>query len=76
VILVRGHAPPRSTVTRDVPLWFDQHVTADADGHWSMEVPLSVGENRLTFRLADDRTTEATITVTSDPSRGGAVSGG
>ena len=76
VILVRGHAPPRSTVTRDVQLWFDQHTVADADGHWSMEVPLSAGENRLTFRLGDDRSTVETITVNSDPSRGGNVSGG
>ena len=76
VILVRGHAPPRTTITRDVSLWFDQHTVADADGHWSMEVPLSAGENRLTFRLGDDRSTEETITVTSDPSRGGNVSGG
>ena len=76
VILVRGHAPPRGTITRDVALWFDQHVVADAAGHWSMEVPLAAGENRLTFRLGDDRKTDATITVTSDPSRGGTVSGG
>ena len=76
MILVRGHAPPRTTVTRDVPLWFDQHTVADADGHWSMEVPLNAGENRLTFRLRDERSTEETISVTSDPSAGGTVSGG
>ena len=75
-ILVRGHAPPGTNVRRDVPLWFDQHTVTDADGHWSMEVPLSAGENRLTFRLGDDRSTDTTIIITSDPTRGGPVSGG
>lgn len=75
-ILVRGQAPPRTTVTRDIPLWFDAQTLVDATGHWSMVVQLSPGENVLTFRLGDDRRTDATIRVTSEPGSGGPVSGG
>jgi hypothetical protein len=76
VVLVRGHAPPGTTITRDVPLWFDEHTVADADGHWSMEVSLGVGDNELRFRLGDDRSTDVVITVVSDPTRVRNVSGG
>jgi hypothetical protein len=75
-ILVRGQAPPRTIVTRDIPLWFDEHVQVDATGRWSMVVQLNAGENVLTFRLGDDRRTDATIRVTSEPGSGGSVSGG
>ena len=62
-IAIRGLAAPGSVITRDVPLWFDEHTTADSAGHWSFVEPLNVGENSFTFRVADDRTTEITLIV-------------
>ncbi len=64
VATVYGSAPPNTTVVRDVPLWFDQHATANSEGLWLMQVPLAEGINELTFRLGDDRSTERTIRVT------------
>jgi len=62
-INVIGTAPPGATVTRDIPLWFDDHATADADGLWMIPVELAEGENRLTFRLGDDAATARVILV-------------
>lgn len=59
-----GTGPPGATVTRDIPLWFDDHVTVRADGTWQMRVSLGLGENVFRFRVGDDRSTERVITVT------------
>ena len=62
-ILVRGLARPGSTITRDIPMWFDEHTTADAIGHWTFAIVLNEGENVLTFRVGDDTSTEVTLVV-------------
>jgi len=62
-----GSAPPGATVTRDVPLWFDEHVTAGMDGSWSLPVQLTMGQNRLSFRIGDDRATERVVIVFRAP---------
>jgi hypothetical protein len=69
VINVVGTAPPGSPITRDIPLWFDAHTTTRGDGIWMLPVELVEGENALTFRLGDDRSTEIRLTVTYRPSR-------
>jgi hypothetical protein len=63
-INVFGTGPPGATVTRDIPLWFDDHVTVQADGTWLMPVSLGPGENVFRFRVGDNRSTEHVITVT------------
>jgi outer membrane biosynthesis protein TonB len=63
VVVIKGKAAPGATITRDVPLWFDEHTVADEKGRWSFEEALNVGENSFTFRVADDRSTEVTLTV-------------
>lgn len=67
VIFVRGIAPPGATVTRDIPLWFDDHTIADAGGRWSFAVQLGAGANLLTFRIGDDASTTKTLTVYYEP---------
>ena len=62
-MIVRGLAAPGSDITRDVPLWFDEHTTADAVGRWSFVLSLNPGANTFTFRVGDDRTTETTLTI-------------
>ncbi len=59
-----GVAPPGATITRDIPLWFDDHTTARPDGIWMLSVPLAQGENELAFRIGDDRSTEIRLFVT------------
>ena len=66
-IVVRGLARPGTVVTRDVPLWFDEHTTTDSTGHWSFIEQLNPGENSFTFRVADDRSTETTLVVYYTP---------
>lgn len=63
LIVVRGLAPPGVTITRDIPLWFDEHSVAGATGGWSFAVKLEAGENTLKFRLGDDIGTTRTLTV-------------
>ena len=63
VVIVRGLAAPGSDITRDVPLWFDEHATADSVGRWSFVLSLNTGENTFTFRVGDDRATETTLTI-------------
>ena len=60
-------AAPHATITRDVPLWFDEHTEADSSGHWSFVEQLSPGRNEFTFRVADDRSTEHTLVVYYTP---------
>lgn len=64
VINIVGTAPPGATITRDIPLWFDEHTTVRADGIWMLPVQLTKGENPLTIRIGDDRSTEIRFTVT------------
>ncbi len=66
-IVIRGLAPPGSTVTRDVPQWFDEHTVADSAGRWSFAESLNDGANTFTFRIGDDRATDVQITVYYSP---------
>jgi hypothetical protein len=61
VVIVRGLAMPGVTVTRDIPLWFDEHTTADGAGQWSFAVRLEAGKNTLVFRIGDDEATARTL---------------
>ena len=63
VIVVRGLAAPGSVITRDVPLWFDEHIVADTAGRWSFVLQLNAGQNTFTCRIANDRATERLLTV-------------
>jgi hypothetical protein len=63
VVIVRGLAAPGSDITRDVPLWFDEHASADSVGRWSFVLTLSPGPNTFTFRVGDDRSTEQQLTI-------------
>src|SRR5207248_874672 len=62
-VQVRGLARPGVTVTRDIPLWPDDHAVADGSGRWSMKVGLNPGLNVLRFRIGDDRTTEIRLRI-------------
>lgn len=66
-VTVIGLAPPGLGVTRDVSFGLDQHATADGTGHWAMSVGLNEGENKLKFRIGDDRSTEQTLRVIYTP---------
>ena len=61
--MVRGLAAPGATVSREIPFWFDEHVVADSRGRWSFAIGLAEGENRFTFRIAEDFSTRRTLTV-------------
>lgn len=63
LIVVYGRAAPGSTITRDIPMWFDEHTIADANGLWSFTLGLNLGENVFTFRVGDDVSTVQTLTV-------------
>lgn len=62
-VIVRGLARPGSVITRDIPLWFDEHTRADSAGLWSFAVSLDEGGNTMTFRVGDDLSTARTLTV-------------
>jgi hypothetical protein len=66
-INVIGRAPPGADVTRDVPMWFDDHTTVRDDGIWVLPIHLGEGANVLRFRIGDDRSTEQVLTVTYQP---------
>jgi hypothetical protein len=66
-VTVIGLAPPGLKITRDVSFGFDQHATSDGTGHWAMSVSLNNGDNKLKFRIGDDRSTEHEIRVTYQP---------
>src|SRR4051812_4682138 len=61
-VTVTGSAPDGAEIVRDVSLGLDDRTEA-TDGRWSMNVELGDGENLLTFRLGDDRTTSSTLRV-------------
>ena len=63
VVIVRGLAAPGATVTRDVPMWFDEHTVADNAGRWSFVVQLAIGDNSFTFRVGDDASTARVLNV-------------
>ena len=67
-VTVIGTAPPGLTITQDITFGPDQHTTVDGTGHWAIKVGLKEGENRLTFRIGDDGSTEKTIRVIYTPS--------
>lgn len=62
-VTVRGLAAPGSTITREIPFWFDEHAVADLTGRWSFDVQLNPGENVFTFRVGDESATAQTLTV-------------
>ena len=67
-IVIRGLTQPNATITRDVPMWFDEHTVADSAGRWSFIEALNVGENTFTFRVGDDTATDVTISIFYSPS--------
>ncbi len=67
VLAIRGLTQPGATITRDVPLWLDEHTVADSTGRWSFIESLNSGANTFTFRVGDDRATDVTLTVYLSP---------
>ena len=61
--MVSGLTQPGATVTRIKPFWFDDHVTADEAGEWTLEVELNVGWNAIDFRVANDPSTQVTLNL-------------
>jgi hypothetical protein len=68
-VTVIGTAPPGVSVTQDISFGLDQHASVDGTGHWAIKVGLNEGDNKLTFRIGDDHSTEKTIRVTYTPAR-------
>jgi hypothetical protein len=68
-VIVLGTAPPGLTITQDISFGFDQHATVDGTGHWAIKVGLSDGDNKLTFRIGDDHSTQRTIRVIYTPQK-------
>jgi hypothetical protein len=68
-VTVIGTAPPGLAITQDISFGLDQHASVDGTGHWAIKVGLNEGDNKLTFRIGDDRSTERTIHVTYTPQR-------
>jgi hypothetical protein len=66
-LTVIGTAPPGLTITQDISFGFDQHATVDGTGHWAIHVGLNEGDNKLTFRIGDDHSTQQTIRVIYTP---------
>ena len=63
VVIVRGLAAPGATITREIPMWFDEHTIADNAGRWSFVLQLAIGDNSFTFRIGDDVSTARTLNV-------------
>lgn len=66
-VVIEGFAQPGVTITHDIPNWFDEHTTADSQGRWMFTENLAQGQNTFKFRVADDMTTEVTVTVYYEP---------
>jgi hypothetical protein len=66
-IFVIGTAPPGLRVVQDISLGFDRSANVDATGHWALELELAAGDNQMTFRIGDDRSTARTIHVIYQP---------
>jgi len=63
VLTVSGLTQPGAIITRVKPFWFDDHVTADAAGHWALEVELNIGWNAIEFRVANDPATQVILNL-------------
>ena len=68
-VVVLVTAPPGLTITQDISFGFDQHTTVDGTGHWAIKVGLNDGDNKLTFRIGDDHSTQQTIRVIYTPTQ-------
>jgi hypothetical protein len=68
-VTVIGTAPPGLSITQDISFGLDQHASVDGTGHWAIKVGLNEGDNKLTFRIGDDHSTERTVRVTYTPQR-------
>jgi hypothetical protein len=68
-VTVIGTAPPGVSITQDISFGLDQHASVDGTGHWAIKVGLNEGDNKLTFRIGDDHSTERTVHVTYTPQR-------
>jgi hypothetical protein len=66
-VIVIGTAPPGLTITQDISMGLDRHTPVDGTGHWAMEMELREGENQMTFRIGDDKSTARTIRVVYQP---------
>ena len=66
-VVISGLSQPGVTITHDIPNWFDEHTTADSQGRWSFTESLAEGQNTFKFRVADDMTTEVTLTIYYEP---------
>jgi hypothetical protein len=66
-VLVIGTAPPGLTITQDISLGLDRHTQVDGTGHWAMEMDLVEGDNQMTFRIGDDKSTARAIHVVFQP---------
>ena len=62
-VVIRGLAQPFTQVTRELPLWFDEHTEADASGRWAFVEQLNNGRNEFTFHASDDQSTTLTLVV-------------
>jgi hypothetical protein len=68
-IVIIGTAPPGLTITQDISFGLDQHAKVDGTGHWAISVGLNEGDNKLTFRIGDDHSTQQTIRVIYTPQK-------
>jgi hypothetical protein len=68
-LVIIGTAPPGLTVTQDISFGLDQHAKVDGTGHWAISVGLNEGDNKLTFRIGDDHSTQQTIRVIYTPQK-------
>jgi eukaryotic-like serine/threonine-protein kinase len=66
-LTVKGLAPPRSEISRDLLFGFADRASADAKGAWSMKIDLAPGDNVLTFRIVGLATAVRTIHVFYQP---------
>jgi glucodextranase-like protein/zinc ribbon protein len=66
-ITVIGTAPPGLRVVQDISFGFDRNANVDGTGHWAMELELAEGDNQMTFRIGDDKSTARTIHVVYQP---------
>jgi len=66
-LTVKGLAPPRAEISRDLLFGFADRASADAKGAWSMKIDLAPGDNVLTFRIVGLATAVRTIHVFYQP---------
>ena len=66
-LTVKGTAPPRAEISRDLLFGFSDRTSADAKGNWTMKIDLAPGDNVLTFRIVGRATAVRTIHVFYQP---------